>query len=163
MRGKGSISEIEEMFFFLRSLLILWHFMRRPELSHFFRRLVPKGWPFWVFWMPNRLLIPNKKLLWIWLSYCVKFQWISFEKCVFFEKNEFLLYETWLDISLHTPKHGTSRIVLYGILIAQEMYDEGLATKKYIKLYLLWKKSIFSWYFSNPLYTKMLKNACFGA
>jgi len=68
-----------------------------------------------------------------------------------------------LDITVPTPKHGTSRIILYGILIAHEMYDEGLARKKCIKLYLLGKKSIFSWYFPNPLYTKMLKNACFGA
>jgi len=48
-------------------------------------------------------------------------------------------------------------------LIAQEMYDEGLARNKCIKLYLVGKKSIFSWYFPNPLYTKMLINACFGA
>jgi len=68
-----------------------------------------------------------------------------------------------LDITIPTQKHGTSRITLYGILIAQEMYYEGLARKKSIKLYLLGKKSTFSWYFPNPLYTTMLKNACFGA
>jgi len=69
-------------------------------------------------------------------------------------------YWTRYDNSMPTPKHGISRVILY--CPRDVLYDEGLARKNCIKLYLLGKKSIVSWYFQNPLYTKMLKMPVLG-